>query len=148
MKKAVLSLAAAESDSHRYISKRHLSRNVDFIYSVRISYIEQTLRENIFLWCFLYLTKKHINARALQVFKIHIYIIITHIYIYIIYMIIHITLQTCNNCSLRTRAKVLQSVLVRITNGKAIIDHCGNLWGLGGLCEQQRCTNVNGFSHL
>ena len=63
-------------------------------------------------------------------------------------MIIHVTLQTCNNCSLRTRAKVLQSVLVRITNGKAIIDHCGNLWGLGGLCEQLRCTNVNGFSHL
>ena len=78
---------------------------------------------------------------------IYIYTIITrtHIYIYIIYMIIHVTLQTCNNCSLRTRAKVLQSVLVRITNGKAIIDHCGNLWGLGGLCEHERCTNVNSF---
>ena len=80
----------------------------------------------------------------------------THTYIYIpiyilthahtrIYIYIHAALQACKNCSLRTRAKVLQSVLVRITNGKAIIDHCGNLWGLGGLCEHERCTNVNSF---
>ena len=35
MKKAVLSLAAVESDSHRYIPKRHLSRKAGLIYRTK-----------------------------------------------------------------------------------------------------------------
>ena len=49
---------------------------------------------------------------------------------------IYIHALKCEHCSLRSRTKVLQSVLLRITNGKAISDHCGNLWRLGGLYGQ------------